>query len=50
MFIEIDSNGKIMPAATPVTEGEIWARLRNEGNADPMIEAAVLEAHEREVS
>ena len=50
LFIEIDESGRIMPAATPVTEGEVWAHLRNEGAADPTIEAAVLEAREREVS
>ena len=37
MFVEIGDDGKITPTATPITEGEVWARLRNEGAADAMI-------------
>ena len=50
MFVEIGDDGKITPTATPISEGEVWARLRNEGAADAMIAVAVLEAREREVS
>jgi hypothetical protein len=50
MFIEIDEDGKITPAATPITEREVRARLRRERAADPTIKAAVLDAREREVA
>ena len=50
MFIEIDESGMIAPNGAPITEAEVRARLGKEGSADAMIEAALLDAREREVS